>query len=111
MLIYAHRGGRGYAPEHTLSAFELSLEKGADFLDADIQMTKDGIIVLYHDSYLNPDFTKDKNGNFVSKDQKIFIKDLTFEQLQDYEIGHVNINSDYANKFPDQIYFENQKIL
>ena len=111
MLIYAHRGGRGYAPEHTLPGFEMSLSKGADFLDADIQMSKDGIIVLYHDSFLNPDFTKDINGNFVSKDKRIFIKDLNFEQLQDYEIGHIDINSGYAKKFPDQMYFENQKIL
>ena len=92
MLIYAHRGGRGYAPEHTLSAFELSLDKGADFLDADIQMTKDGVIVLYHDSYLNPDL---RNKQELRSKHSVIIRKPSSE-VNSY-LSNTKIEKDWPN--------------
>lgn len=48
-VIYGHRGASAYRPENTLSAFELAIEQGADGLETDIQLTKDGKAVLFHD--------------------------------------------------------------
>jgi glycerophosphoryl diester phosphodiesterase len=47
--IWGHRGAYGHAPENTLKAFELALEMGADGVEFDVQMTKDGELVVIHD--------------------------------------------------------------
>lgn len=48
-INYAHRGASEYAPENTFSAFHLGVEMGADGIETDIQRTKDGVLVLFHD--------------------------------------------------------------
>ncbi|MGC4189610.1 MAG: glycerophosphodiester phosphodiesterase family protein [Thermomicrobiales bacterium] len=45
----AHRGASGYAPENTAAAFELAIEMGADAIETDVQLTRDGELVLFHD--------------------------------------------------------------
>lgn len=52
MKIIAHRGASGYAPENTLSAFKLAVDMGAKAIEFDVQMTKDGEIVVHHDFFL-----------------------------------------------------------
>lgn len=53
MLVIGHRGASGYAPEHTLASYDLALELGADFIEQDLQMTKDGVLVVLHDDTLD----------------------------------------------------------
>jgi glycerophosphoryl diester phosphodiesterase len=53
MLVIAHRGASGYAPEHTFAAWDLALELGADYLEQDLQMTRDGVLVVMHDETLD----------------------------------------------------------
>ncbi len=60
--IYAHRAGRGLMPEQTLPAYAAALRLGVDYVDMDIGMTKDGVLVITHDLTLNPDLTRDQNG-------------------------------------------------
>jgi glycerophosphoryl diester phosphodiesterase len=47
--LVAHRGASAYAPEHTLEAYRLALEQGADFVEQDLAVTKDGVLVCIHD--------------------------------------------------------------
>ena len=47
--LIAHRGASAYAPEHTLAAYRLALEQGADYVEQDLQVTKDGQLVCLHD--------------------------------------------------------------
>jgi glycerophosphoryl diester phosphodiesterase len=51
-LVIAHRGASAYAPEHTLAAFDLALEMGAEYIEQDLQMTADGVLVVLHDATL-----------------------------------------------------------
>jgi glycerophosphoryl diester phosphodiesterase len=69
----AHRGASAYAPENTMAAFELAVEMGADTLELDIQLTKDGQIVVMHD--LNIDRTSDGTG---------YIRNMTYEELSQF---------------------------
>ena len=48
----AHRGASAYAPEHTLAAYRLALEQGADFVEQDLAVTRDGILICLHDPSL-----------------------------------------------------------
>ena len=50
--LVAHRGASAYAPEHTLSAYRLAIEQGADFVEQDLAVTKDGVLICLHDASL-----------------------------------------------------------
>lgn len=47
--LVAHRGASAYAPEHTRAAYRLALEQGADYVEQDLQITRDGVLVCLHD--------------------------------------------------------------
>ena len=49
----AHRGASAYAPEHTLPAYRLAIEMGADFVEQDLQLTRDGVLICMHDTTLD----------------------------------------------------------
>lgn len=51
--IFAHRGASGYEPENTLKAFQAAYEQGADGIELDVQLSKDGKIMIMHDEKLN----------------------------------------------------------
>ena len=51
-LNVAHRGASGYAPEHTLAAYRLALEQGADYVEQDLAVTRDGVLICLHDPTL-----------------------------------------------------------
>ena len=48
----AHRGASAYAPEHTLAAYQLAIEMGADYVEQDLAVTKDGVLICLHDASL-----------------------------------------------------------
>jgi glycerophosphoryl diester phosphodiesterase len=56
-VIVAHRGASGYAPEHTRAAYELAIRQHADFVEQDLQLTKDGVFICLHD----PDLARTTN--------------------------------------------------
>src|SRR5215218_11399077 len=52
-LLVAHRGASAYAPEHTLESYRLAIAQGADFVEQDLAVTKDGVLVCIHDLTLD----------------------------------------------------------
>lgn len=75
MINYAHRGASEYAPENTLSSFYLGLQQGANGIETDVQKTKDGVLVLFHDSTV--DRVSDGSGKLC---------DYTWEELKKLKI-------------------------
>ena len=65
-LVIAHRGASGYLPEHTLAAYSLAILQGADYIEPDLVMTRDGHLIARHDNQL--DLTTDvaKHPEFVN---------------------------------------------
>jgi glycerophosphoryl diester phosphodiesterase len=51
-IAIAHRGASAYAPEHTLASYRLALEQGADYVEQDLAVTKDGVLICLHDESL-----------------------------------------------------------
>jgi len=51
-LVFAHRGASGERPEHTLAAYTLAMEQGADYIEPDLRLTKDGVFICLHDATL-----------------------------------------------------------
>lgn len=52
-VVIAHRGASAYRPEHTLAAYTLAIEQGADFIEPDLVMTKDGVLVCRHENEIS----------------------------------------------------------
>lgn len=49
-IVIAHRGASGYLPEHTLAAYQLAVEQGADFIEPDLVITRDGVLIARHEN-------------------------------------------------------------
>ena len=49
-VVIAHRGASGYVPEHTLAAYWLAIEQGADYVEPDLVSTRDGVLVARHEN-------------------------------------------------------------
>ena len=76
MLIFGHRGARGHAPENTMASFQMALDMGADGIELDVQMSKDGRVVVCHDHSLE----RTSNGTG-------WIMDYTREELRSLDFG------------------------
>jgi len=107
--LQAHRGGRGLAPENTLAAFENALLLGVDTLELDIGLTADGVVVISHDTALNPEHTRDAQGRWLPA-QGPAIRSLTLAQLQAYDVGRLQPDTSYARQFPRQRAHDGERI-
>ncbi|SFE80311.1 glycerophosphodiester phosphodiesterase [Alteribacillus iranensis] len=76
MTTVAHRGASGYAPENTMAAFEKSVDMKAEMLELDVQMSKDGELVVIHDTSVD----RTTNGTGA-------VKDMTYEELLQLDAG------------------------
>ncbi len=90
---YAHRGASAYSPENTMISFRKALQLGANGIELDLQRTKDGKIVIFHDKNI------DKKSNGKGK-----ISDYTYKELLDFDFG-----SWFDIKYKDEriVLFEN----
>jgi glycerophosphoryl diester phosphodiesterase len=107
--VEAHRGGRALAPENTLTAFSNAVRIGVTTLELDIGTTADGVVVISHDTSLNPDHTRDASGAFL-KGKGPPIHSLTLAQLQGYDVGRIDPASNYGKPFPKQLPQDGERI-
>jgi len=99
--LQGHRGARGLAPENTLPAFQKALDLGVDTLECDMAITRDGVVVVHHDLHLNPDTTRGPDSQWLDK-RGPAISELTFAELQRYDVGRLKPGTEYAKAFPEQ---------
>ena len=109
VLFYAHRGGRALWPENTLCAYEQALKLDFDFMDMDIQLSKDDVFVVTHNSGLNPNITLNKEGDWIA--HKTPIRELTLKELKQYQIVKTKEGTEYSKQFPNQQAMENCHIV
>lgn len=86
-LIIAHRGASGYLPEHTLAAKALAYGQGADFLEQDVVLSKDGVPVVFHDIHI--DTTTDVAQKFPGRqraDGRFYALDFTVAELKQLNV-------------------------
>ena len=88
MINYAHRGASEYAPENTFSSFYLGLLQGANGIETDVQITKDGVPVLFHDDTLER--VTDSTGK---------IADYTLAELQEVKV-YGNSHRGFYDRIP-----------
>ncbi|MGH3752015.1 MAG: glycerophosphodiester phosphodiesterase [Pseudonocardiaceae bacterium] len=66
-LVIGHRGASGYRPEHTLASYELAARLGADFLEPDLVVTRDGVLVCRHEPMINDTTDVARHPEFASR--------------------------------------------
>jgi glycerophosphoryl diester phosphodiesterase len=99
MLNFAHKGGAGLWPENTLAAFARARDMGADGAELDVQLSRDGEAVVFHDFRLKPEICRASDGNWIRKPTPR-VKDLLLSELKRYDIGRLEPKTDYAKSFP-----------
>lgn len=99
--IYAHRGFRAIAPENTLPAYAAALKLGVDVIDIDVNMSKDGTLIVTHDLTINPQITQTLDGKWLTKETPI--KELTLEELKQLQVGRINVHSNFHQMYPHHI--------
>jgi glycerophosphoryl diester phosphodiesterase len=100
MQLVAHRGASAYAPEHTLEAYTLAMTQGADFVEQDLAVTKDGVLVCIHDLTLErttnveevfPDrFVEDREGRTApaaAPARHWLVNDFTLAEIKRLDAG------------------------
>ncbi|MEQ9484783.1 glycerophosphodiester phosphodiesterase [Coleofasciculus sp. F4-SAH-05] len=91
-LVIAHRGASGYRPEHTLAAYELAIQMGADYIEPDLVMTQDGVLMARHENEISgttdvatrPEF-RDRQTTKMIDGQTVtgwFTEDFTLAELK-----------------------------
>ena len=99
-MLIAHRGGSGHRLENTLAAFEHAVRSGCDAAELDVHLTRDGQLVVHHDSRLNHHYTRAPDGAWLTAAQEVPIASLTLAQLRRYRLDGPNPDTDYARRFP-----------
>ncbi|MGQ3016127.1 glycerophosphodiester phosphodiesterase [Phenylobacterium sp.] len=91
-LVIAHRGASGERPEHTLMSYQRAIEQGADFIEPDLVMTRDGVLVARHENEISettdvadrPDFADRRTERLIDgvKVEGWFTEDFTLAELK-----------------------------
>lgn len=91
-IVIAHRGASGERPEHTLAAYALAIEQGADFIEPDLVLTKDGVLVARHENEISgttdvadkPEFAERKTAKMIDGQEITgwFTEDFTLAELK-----------------------------
>jgi glycerophosphoryl diester phosphodiesterase len=94
-VLIAHRGASAYAPEHSAEAYKLAIVQGADFVEQDLAITKDGVLVSIHDLTLERTtnvedvfptrFVEEKTGDRVAR--RWYVHDFTLAEVRQLDAG------------------------
>src|SRR5262245_66614499 len=107
--LQGHRGARGLAPENTLAGFRTALEIGVTTLELDLAMTRDGVLLVSHDPFLNPDIVRGPDGRWLAAPGPLF-NTLTLAEVKRFDVGRLNPASRYAQQFPQQVPVDGERV-
>lgn len=97
--IEGHRGSRGHLPENTIPSFIKAIEQGADTLELDLVVSKDGKLVVSHEPWFSSVISTDPKGNRITKEseREHNIFKMTYAEIRKYDVGSIGNEG-----FPDQ---------
>jgi glycerophosphoryl diester phosphodiesterase len=96
--LQGHRGARGLRPENTLPAFETALDLRVSTLETDLQLTRDGVPVLFHDAALSERSVRVREGISETLDKRRAVRALSLVELRQFIVDR---NPDLG-RFPEQ---------
>lgn len=102
--LHGHRGARALRPENTWPAFEYALNLPVDVLELDLNVTKDFVLMINHDPYINKELCLDQNGKELT--ENISFKTLTSLEAKKYDCG-----AKKNKNFPKQVTIPNTHLI
>lgn len=107
--VQGHRGARALRPENTLAAFEYALQVGVDVLEMDLGVTSDNVLVVVHDSDINPWICSGPKTKFLQRFfsfmERPLVHEMTLAEIKQYDCG-----SHFNPKFWNQVRVPGAKI-
>lgn len=99
MDLQAHRGGRGLMPENSIPAMLSAVRMGIRTLEMDLVISKDGKVVVSHDTYMSADFMRKPDGTEITKEEQktLLIYGMNYDLVKSYDGG-----TKPHSQFPDQ---------
>lgn len=86
--VQCHRGGMGLMPENTIEAMKNALDMGVNTLELDLQLSKDGVVVVSHDAYFHYRYATRPDGTPVQKGEpQEFLYKYTYDEIAKYDVG------------------------
>ncbi|RRO21850.1 glycerophosphodiester phosphodiesterase family protein [Flavobacteriaceae bacterium 14752] len=95
--LQGHRGARGILPENSLQAFQKAIDLGVNTLELDVVVSKDSLIVVSHDPYMNPKICLNPQGQKISDKPEFNLYKMTYDEIQSFDCG-----SQQHSGFPKQ---------
>lgn len=104
-LVIAHRGASGYVPEHTLAGVAVAVAQGADFVEPDVVLSKDGTPIVLHDIYLDTvTNVREVFPQRARSDQRYYAIDFTLEEIKQLRVHErIDVRTGrrvYPQRFP-----------
>ncbi len=97
-LNIAHRGGAKLWPENTLFAFEQAAAARFDGAELDVQLSRDGKLVAFHDFHLKPELCRHPDGSWLARREWRLIRDLPASDIQAFDVGRIKPRTLYAQR-------------
>ena len=104
--LQGHRGARGILPENSLLAFQKAVDLGVNTLELDVVISKDSLVVVSHEAYMNPEICLDPNGEKIKDQMAYNLYNMTYEEIKSFDCGSL-VHPD----FPDQTQAKTHKPL
>ncbi len=97
--VQAHRGGAGLMPENTISAMKNALDMDVNTLEFDLHVSRDGQVVVSHDSYFHPRYSTRPDGSLVQEgDPKEYLYTMPYDSIAKYDVGMRHVD-----RWPTQV--------
>ncbi len=85
--LQGHRGARGILPENSLQAFQKAIDLGVNTLELDVVVSKDSLIVVSHDPYMNPKICSTPQGQQISDKSEFNLYKMTYDEIKSFDCG------------------------
>ena len=84
-----HRGTRGLMPENTIPSMKKAIDDGANIIEVDIQISKDNLVMVAHDAYINPTFSLMTDGSEIPEEdaRKYILYQMNYSEIRKFDVG------------------------
>lgn len=101
--LQGHRGARGLYPENTLQAFQKAIDIGVNTLELDVVISKDSLVVVSHEAFMNPKICKTPDGDIVKDSLSYNLYEMAYDDIKAFDCGSMK-HTDFPEQKPIKSY-------
>jgi len=101
--LQGHRGARGILPENSIEGFQAAIDYGVNTIELDVVVSKDSLVVVSHEAYMNPKICTDSQGNQIKDKSAFNLYKMTYEEIKAFDCGSLK-HPDFSEQEPTSTY-------